>query len=97
MIKPSFIWLLISPDPIKEKISANGIVTSTEATTSTVETTGTIVATGPGAYTTEGFFLEVQHKVGERIFFGGAPAYAYEAEDGTRYLLLKDSDVKAVI
>ncbi len=57
---------------------------------------GTVVAVGPGRRTEEGALLEVEVNKGDRVLYGKYSGTEVTV-DGTDYLIVKESDVLAVL
>ena len=57
---------------------------------------GTIIAVGPGKLSEEGARIEPDVKVGQRVLYGKYSGTEVSV-DGTEYLILRESDILAVI
>ncbi|MGW8266647.1 MAG: co-chaperone GroES [Longimicrobiales bacterium] len=57
---------------------------------------GTIIAVGPGKLSDEGTRIEPDVKVGQRVLYGKYSGTEVSV-DGTEYLILRESDILAVI
>jgi chaperonin GroES len=57
---------------------------------------GTIIAVGPGKLSEEGTRIEPDVKVGERVLYGKYSGTEVSV-DGEEYLILRESDILAVI
>ena len=57
---------------------------------------GTVVAVGPGRRTEEGALLKVEVSTGDRVLYGKYSGTEVTV-DGTDYLIVKESDVLAVL
>jgi chaperonin GroES len=57
---------------------------------------GTIIAVGPGKLSEEGTRIEPDVKVGQRVLYGKYSGTEVSV-DGTEYLILRESDILAVI
>ncbi len=57
---------------------------------------GEVVAVGPGKVSDEGARLEMDVKVGDRVLYGKYSGTDVTL-DGTEYLILRESDILAVI
>jgi len=57
---------------------------------------GTVIATGPGRRSEEGEIVPVDLKVGDRVLYGKYSGTEVTV-DGHEYLIIKESDVLAVI
>ncbi len=57
---------------------------------------GTIIAVGPGKLSDEGTRVEPDVKVGQRVLYGKYSGTEVSV-DGTEYLILRESDILAVI
>jgi len=57
---------------------------------------GTIIAVGPGKMSEEGTRIEPDVKVGQRVLYGKYSGTEVSV-DGTEYLILRESDILAVI
>ena len=57
---------------------------------------GTVVAVGPGRRSDEGDLIKVEVKVGDRILYGKYSGTEVSV-DGTDYLIVKETDVLAVL
>jgi len=57
---------------------------------------GTVVATGPGRRTDKGELIAVELKAGDRILYGKYSGTEVTV-DGNEYLIIKESDVLAVL
>jgi len=57
---------------------------------------GTVVAVGPGRRTEQGELIEVEIKEGDRILYGKYSGTEVTVDD-TEYLIIRESDVLAVL
>lgn len=57
---------------------------------------GEVVATGPGRVTDEGKRIDSELKVGDKILYGKYSGTEVTI-DGTQYLILRESDVLAIV
>ncbi len=57
---------------------------------------GTVIATGPGRRSEEGEVVPVELSVGDRVLYGKYSGTEVTV-DGTEFLIIKESDVLAVI
>ena len=57
---------------------------------------GTVIAVGPGRRSEKGDLIEVEISVGDRVLYGKYSGTEV-AVDGTDYLIVKESDVLAVL
>ncbi len=57
---------------------------------------GEVVATGPGRITDEGKRIDSELKVGDKILYGKYSGTEVTI-DGTQYLILRESDVLAIV
>lgn len=87
-IKPLADRVLISPTPVEE-VTAAGIIIPDTAKEKPLK--GTVVATGNG-----GKDEEMVVKAGDDVLFGKYAGTEIELE-GTKYLIMRQSDILAVI
>ncbi len=87
-IKPLADRVLVKPDPAEEK-TAGGLIIPDTAKENPLA--GTVVAAGPG---TEDVKMEV--KAGDKVLYGKY-AGTEITHDGETYLMMKQSDIFAII
>ena len=92
-IKPLEDRVLVKPDEAEEKTSG-GIILPETAKKKPHE--GTIIAVGPGKINKNGIKITMEVKVGDKILYGKYSG-AKVIIDGTEHLIMKESDILAVL
>lgn len=94
MIRPTGNRVLIKPDKVEEKSTANGIILSERAQKKAL--TGTIVSIGTGLVLDNGNILTVQEQLGEELKCGDRVMYnkisAMKVQEDKEELILIDAD-----
>jgi chaperonin GroES len=93
MIKPLGDRVLVEPTPREEK-TASGIVLPDTAKEKPQE--GKVVAVGNGALNKDGQRMPLEVKVGDRVLFSKYAGTEIKYE-GKEYLIMKESDIHAII
>lgn len=92
-IKPLGDRILVKPSPAEEK-SRGGIILPDTAKEKPV--VGEIVAIGPGRKSDDGNLIAPEVKVGDKILYGKYSG-TETTIDGKEYLIMRESDVFAVV
>lgn len=92
-IKPLADRILVKPSPAEEK-TASGIIIPDTAKEKPMQ--GEIVAVGQGRVTDAGNFVKLEVKVGDKILYGKYSGTEVTI-DGDEYLIMRESDVYAII
>ena len=77
-----------------EETTKGGIILPDTAKEKPVE--GTIVAAGPGKVTDDGKKIELEVKVGDKVLYGKYSGTEITV-DGEEYLIMRESDVFAIV
>ncbi len=92
-LKPLGDRLLVKPIEQEEK-TASGIILPETAKEKPQE--GQVLAVGPGARKDDGTRIEMDVKVGDRVLYAKYAGTEIKM-DGVKYLILRESDILAVI
>lgn len=92
-LKPLADRVVISPKA-REETTKSGIVLPDTAQEKPQE--GTIVAAGPGRVLEDGNRLPLDVKVGDSVLYAKYAGTEYKL-DGEEYLILKESDILAIV
>lgn len=92
-IKPLGDRIVIKPMEAEEK-TKGGIILPDTVKEKPVE--GTIVAAGPGRKSDDGKIVEMEVKVGEKILYGKYSGTEVTI-DGEEYLIMRESDIFAIV
>ncbi|HEY9165535.1 MAG TPA: co-chaperone GroES [Candidatus Kryptonia bacterium] len=92
-IKPLADRVVVKPLPADEK-TKGGLFVPDTAKERPQE--GEIVAIGPGRVTDEGKKIQIEVKVGDKILYGKYSGTEVNYE-GTEYLIMRESDIFAII
>jgi len=92
-IKPLADRVVVRPSKAEEK-TASGIIIPDTAKEKPMQ--GEIVAVGKGKTTDEGKFVAMELKVGDKILYGKYSGTEVTV-DGEEYLIMRESDVYAII
>ena len=92
-LRPLGDRLVIEPNDEEAQTSPGGIIIPDTAKEKPQK--GTIVAAGPGRTTDEGKVIELPVKVGDVVIYSKYAGTEY-AENGTDYLIVRESDVLAI-
>lgn len=92
-IKPLGDRIVVKPMEAEEK-TKGGIILPDTAKEKPVE--GTIVAAGPGRKSDDGKIVEMEVKVGEKILYGKYSGTEITI-DGEEYLIMRESDIFAIV
>ena len=84
---------MIEPNDEEAQTSPGGIIIPDTAKEKPQK--GTVVAAGPGRTTDEGKVIEMPVKVGDMVIYSKYAGTEY-AENGTDYLIVRESDVLAI-
>ena len=93
-LKPLSDRLVIEPSDDDADISAGGIYIPDTAKEKPQK--GTIVAAGPGRTTDDGTLIKLAVKKGDTVIYSKYAGTEY-TEDGTEYLIVRESDVLATV
>lgn len=93
-LRPLGDHVIVKPLP-KEETTKFGIILPDTVSNERPEQ-GEVVAVGPGKFTEDGKREEMSVKVGDKVMFKKYAADEVKA-DGVEYLVIKDSDVFAVL
>jgi len=92
-VKPLSDRVVVEPAPA-EDVSSGGIILPDTAQEKPQQ--GTIVAAGPGKVSDSGKTVEMEVKKGDRILYGKYSGTEFSFE-GTDYLIMRESDILAVL
>ncbi len=92
-LRPLGDRLVIEPNDEEAQTSPGGIIIPDTAKEKPQK--GTVVAAGPGRTTDEGKVIEMPVKVGDMVIYSKYAGTEY-AENGTDYLIVRESDVLAI-
>lgn len=92
-VKPLSDRVVVEPAPA-EDVSTGGIILPDTAQEKPQQ--GTIVAAGPGKVSDSGKTVAMEVKKGDRILYGKYSGTEFSFE-GTEYLIMRESDILAVL
>ena len=92
-VKPLSDRVVVEPAPA-EDVSSGGIILPDTAQEKPQQ--GTIVAVGPGKVADSGKTVAMEVKKGDRILYGKYSGTEFSFE-GTEYLIMRESDILAVL
>ena len=92
-VKPLSDRVVVEPAPA-EDVSSGGIILPDTAQEKPQQ--GTIVAAGPGKVSDSGKAIAMEVKKGDRILYGKYSGTEFSFE-GTEYLIMRESDILAVL
>jgi len=92
-IKPLSDRVVVKPSEAEEK-TASGIIIPDTAKEKPMQ--GEIVAAGKGRTTDDGKFIAMELKVGDKVLYGKYSGTEVTV-DGIDYLIMRESDVYAII
>jgi len=92
-IKPLGDRILIKPSPAEDKTKGGIILPDTAKEKPVV---GEVVAVGPGRRSDEGKLINLDVKVGDKVLYGKYSG-TETTIDGNEYLIMRESDVFAVV
>ena len=92
-VKPLSDRVVVEPAPA-EDVSSGGIILPDTAQEKPQQ--GTIVAAGPGKVSASGKTVAMEVKKGDRILYGKYSGTEFSFE-GTEYLIMRESDILAVL
>ena len=92
-VKPLSDLVVVEPAPA-EDVSSGGIILPDTAQEKPQQ--GTIVAAGPGKVSDSGKTVAMEVKKGDRILYGKYSGTEFSFE-GTDYLIMRESDILAVL
>ena len=92
-VKPLSDRVVVEPAPA-EDVSSGGIILPDTAQEKPQQ--GTIVAAGPGKVSDSGKTVAMEVKKGDRILYGKYSGTEFSFE-GTEYLIMRESDILAVL
>ena len=92
-VNPLSDRVVVEPAPA-EDVSSGGIILPDTAQEKPQQ--GTIVAAGPGKVSDSGKTLAMEVKKGDRILYGKYSGTEFSFE-GTEYLIMRESDILAVL
>jgi len=92
-IKPLGDRILIKPSPAEDKTKGGIILPDTAKEKPVV---GEVVAIGPGRKSDEGKLIAPEGKVGDKILYGKYSG-TETTIDGKEYLIMRESDVFAIV
>ena len=93
-IKPLADRVLVEPAQAEEK-TASGIIIPDTAKEKPQE--GKIVAVGKGKANDAGEVVALEVKVGDKVLYGKYSGTEITAKDGQEYLIMRESDIFAII
>ena len=86
--------VIIEPSDLEASTSAGGIIIPDTAKEKPQQ--GAVVAAGPGRTTDDGTVIDMPVKVGQTVVYSKYAGTEY-AENGTDYLIVRESDILAII
>ncbi len=92
-VKPLSDRVVVEPAPA-EDVSSGGIILPDTAQEKPQQ--GTIIAAGPGKVSDSGKTVAMEVKKGDRILYGKYSGTEFSFE-GTEYLIMRESDILAVL
>ena len=92
MIKPLRDYVVLAKIPEEKKVGGIIIATSHENESAVA----LVVAVGPGYTDKDGNEIKVEAKVGDRVIYKKYSTTDYE-EGGKKWMLIKDSDILAIV
>ena len=92
-VKPLSDRVVVEPAPA-EDVSTGGIILPDTAQEKPQQ--GTVVAAGPGKVSDSGKNVAMEGKKGDRILYGKYSGTEFSFE-GTEYLIMRESDILAVL
>jgi len=92
-IKPLGDRILIKPSPAEDKTKGGIILPDTAKEKPVV---GEVVAVGPGRKSDEGKLINLDVKVGDKVLYGKYSG-TETTIDGKEYLIMRETDVFAVV
>ena len=92
-VKPLSDLVVVEPAP-DEDVSTGGIILPDTAQEKPQQ--GTVVAAGPGKVSDSGKNVAMEVKKGDRILYGKYSGTEFSFE-GTEYLIMRESDILAVL
>ena len=92
-LKPLADRVVVEPAPTEDK-SAGGIILPDTAQEKPQQ--GTVVAAGPGKVSDTGSLIEMTVKEGDKVLYGKYSG-SEVAFDGTEYVIMRESDILAVL
>ena len=92
MIKPLRDYVVLEKIPEEKKVGGIIIATSHENESAVA----LVVAVGPGYTDKDGNEIKVEAKVGDRVIYKKYATTDYE-EGGKKWMLIKDSDILAIV
>ena len=92
-LKPLADRVVVEPAPAEDK-SAGGIILPDTAQEKPQQ--GTVVAAGPGKVSDSGNLIKMTVKKGDKVLFGKYSG-SEVAFDGTDYVIMRESDILAVL
>ena len=92
-VKPLSDRVVVEPAPA-EDVSTGGIILPDTAQEKPQQ--GTVVAAGPGKVSDSGKIVAMEVKKGDRILYGKYSGTEFSFE-GTEYLIMRESDILAVL
>jgi len=93
-LKPLGDRVIIEPSEDKSSTSPGGIIIPDTAKEKPQQ--GKIVAVGPGRTTDEGKLIDMPVKNGDSVIYSKYAGTEYN-EDGTEYLIVRESDILAIV
>ena len=92
-VKPLSDRVVVEPAPA-EDVSSGGIILPDTAQEKPQQ--GTVVAAGPGKASDSGKTVSMEVKKGDRVLYGKYSGTEFSFE-GTEYLIMRESDILAVL
>ena len=92
-LKPLADRVVVEPAPAEDK-SAGGIILPDTAQEKPQQ--GTVVAVGPGKASDSGILIEMTVKKGDKVLYGKYSGSEIALE-GTDYIIMRESDILAVL
>ena len=92
-IKPLSDRIVVKPSPAQE-VTKGGIILPDTAKEKPV--VGEVVATGPGRHSDDGKLVPMEVKVGNNVLYGKYSGTEVTL-DGQEYLIMRESDIFAIV
>ncbi len=93
-LKPLSDRVVVEPADEEQATSPGGIIIPDTAKEKPQQ--GSIVAVGPGRTTDEGATIEMSVSVGDSVIYSKYAGTEY-SQNGTEYLILRESDILAIV
>jgi chaperonin GroES len=94
LIRPILDKVVVRPFDVPEQTSSGIILVPTVKEPPEM---GEVLAVGPGKYLKDGQFWKPKVSAGQTVIFIRGSGVVYEGEDGTDYLVLRETDILVVV